>query len=770
MDFYLFLCYIFSETYLSVFVGIGGCEMKLISKLSKPTKVSHVISAVLIALFIFFSMDLYQKNIERDLQSSIDTTLNEISKQQKFGLDNFIEYNIVQLENISTYVATNFEGNDFVSNQSEISNYINSLKDKLPYEHVFLWLGDKQYIDSVGLHTLESDLALPDEKNYVSNALFSPFTDDNCTLFTTPIYDEKNNITAHVIIEISSESISALLLSSFVDTGITAIFDDTGGVVATTDNDDGILPGTNIYNLFPQITFEDGINESNILYILKSGEDESIMSYSMDNIERYFKYLPLNFTDWALIVSVPESAISANANSILFNTTLFTVEILIILLITWFRILTLNSKYNKKLSKAAYYDELTGLMNEKKFKMEMEKALKRNRNTNYSILKLDIINFKVANKILGYIIGDQIIKTVASTKITANENVFLTRVSADEFLLFGPQKELIDLQKIKSIYETDVNNKIYDLCGRKFKFRYSRYQIPYGDINIDEIVDTITITHSFCKAKNYDGIFDYNEDIRNKLLRTAYICEIMEEALNNNEYKVFLQPKNDLKDNSVCGAEALVRWQRPSGEFIYPNEFIPVFEQEGFIIELDKYMLRGVCNILKRFKENGRKLVPISVNFSRLHMLDERFISDLTEIVDEYDLPHNLIEIEMTETSMIDNAENFKKLFQELHNIGFSLSMDDFGAGYSSLALLSELSFDTLKIDKSLLDEVATSSKRAVVIETMLSMAKSLSLKTVCEGVETKEQVEFLKNADCDVAQGYYFAKPMPNEEFEKLL
>ncbi len=545
------------------------------------------------------------------------------------------------------------------------------------------------------------------------------------------------------------------------------ILDSQFTVVATTANDDGVVPGTKIDEIFTKATFSRGMQLDDLISIALSDTYEDYLTYSIAGETRNFVIDKIEPTNWVLVVSVPDAILSANTNAVLLNAGLLILELIAIFLITWFRMAALDKKYLKEIAQTAYYDDLTGLMNEKKFKIEAEKILKAHKRTPFAIVKIDVVNFKVVNKLFGYQIGNNIIKAMSDFSMLKREKVLFTHTVADTFLLFAPAHELVSTKTLKELYESEVNEKIRAACNKEFKFRYSRYLIPAGENDIEDIIDTISLTHSLGKTKSSDGVYDYDKNIKEQVMHTAFICDSMHQALEDKEFKVYLQPKINLSDGTIYGAEALVRWQMASGKFIFPNEFIPVFEQEGFIVELDKYMLRGVCEILKGFSEKGYDLIPISVNFSRLQMLDETFADTLTNIVDEYGIPHKYIEIEMTETSMIDNSEAFKDLFENLHGRGFELSMDDFGAGYSSLSLLSELNFDVIKIDKSLLDEVVEDAKAQFVIHTIINMSKNLNLLTVCEGIETIEQVQFLKNAGCNIAQGYFYAKPMPLTDFE---
>ncbi len=744
--------------------------------MKKLNKKNSIIAAVLITLFIAASFQFYQTNIEKNLDESIKLTLSEVANQQEFNFETFVSSNMNQLDIVAKSISLMANGDEISQIEEDVSIYMKTLKNSFAYEEIFVIQSDGSILtaDNTALNISSTEFF---EETYKAEPLItgimqSPVTNNRCVFFSEPILNENGKHIGTLILEVPLETINALLLPSFESSSTTILLDLSGHVIAVSDNERGIKHDTDMTEYLLSITSDTASENSQFFDSLGSGDLSGYVSYNALGLESKIIFTRLDNANWTMVITVPELVISKNANAIVTHTTLFLLELVIILFAIWLRLITINKNHMKELTQTAYYDELTGLINEKKFKIEMEKTLKKQPSTQFSIIKFDIVNFKVVNKIFGFSTGNKIIQAVAESSVIASsgEDTLFTRINSDEFLIFARRDFVQDINKLKHIFEIDINKKIKKICGNTFKFRGSRYIIPHGETNADDIVDTIELTHNQSKGQPCDIIFDYDENLKTQLVHTAYVCDRMYTALINKEYQIYLQPKYRFEGEQLCGAEALVRWKRPSGEFLYPNEFIPIFEQEGFIVELDKYMLRGVCELINKFATMGYKQIPISLNFSRMHMLDENFAKDITEIVDEYGVPHNLIELEMTETSMIDKEEEFKELFEELHARGFTLSMDDFGAGYSSLALLSELKFDIIKFDKSLLAKALDNNNSALVIWSMVDMSKQLNLKTLCEGVETIEQAEFLKNAGCDLGQGYLYSKPIPTEEFEKIM
>ena len=243
--------------------------------------------------------------------------------------------------------------------------------------------------------------------------------------------------------------------------------------------------------------------------------------------------------------------------------------------------------------------------------------------------------------------------------------------------------------------------------------------------------------------------------------------ERLKKGIKNNEFVIYLQPKFYTNTGKLAGAEALIRWNR-DGKLVMPNIFIPLFEKYELITELDTYVLENICRLQQQWRKQEYNIVTISVNESRLHLYNENHINDLIDLVNKYNVQPNTIELEMTETTVVHNVELAKEAEKNVHKLGFIVSMDDFGTGYSSFSMLKNINIDVLKMDKSFFDDVLESRRGKIIIEAVIEMSHKLNMKVVAEGIETKEQVEYLKNVKCDMIQGYYFEKPMTIEKFEE--
>ena len=240
----------------------------------------------------------------------------------------------------------------------------------------------------------------------------------------------------------------------------------------------------------------------------------------------------------------------------------------------------------------------------------------------------------------------------------------------------------------------------------------------------------------------------------------------LEKSIKNGEYVVYLQPKFDTQSEEIVGAEALIR-KKANGQMIMPNEFLPVYEENGLIMMLDMYVLETICKLQQKWKKTNKRVLPISINESRHHLKNPNHLEELKTILQKYGTNPNLIELEMTEQTVAYDIEVAKRAEKAAHAMGFIIAMDDFGTGYSTFHILKDIEIDILKIDKCFFEDVVHNKRAQIIIQNIVEMCKKLNIKTVAEGIETKEQVEYLKRIQCDIIQGYYFAKPMSIEHFE---
>ena len=411
-------------------------------------------------------------------------------------------------------------------------------------------------------------------------------------------------------------------------------------------------------------------------------------------------------------------------------------------------------------------DKLTGISNRIRFYDQTQVAIQDLYN-NYAIVLLDIERFKNINDIHGIAEGDQVLRFVARVlqETYGNQNNY-ARLHSDMFVFYmSYDKKGEIIKEIEKLRKKISNNPFqYDIVTK-----FGIYLVNDRSIPVNLMCDRAMMAERTVKGNIMKFCAFYDEHYREEMLRAGQIEQDMEKALTEHQYQMYLQPKYRLKDNSLCGAEVLCRWQHPEKGLIPPNDFIPLFEKNGFILKLDEYMWEEACKNIRRWLDQGRSVVPISVNISRYHIQHNDLEKALMELIHKYDLTPDMLNLEITESLFLDKPEELNRVLDRLQKLGFKLEVDDFGSGFSSLNLIRNISVDTIKIDKEFLDSEIASEKGKIVVNHTIGMAKDLHLQVIAEGVETKAHVDFLKNSNCDIAQGFYFARPMPVPEFERI-
>lgn len=417
-------------------------------------------------------------------------------------------------------------------------------------------------------------------------------------------------------------------------------------------------------------------------------------------------------------------------------------------------------------------DDVTGGKNKKEFERVASRLLKGE--GEFVVVYANIDRFKLINDTYGDEVGDNVLRKVH--KIIDEEllrwDEVSGRIMADNF---GMLMRYHSLQKLEHRLSriNDQLGGILDKNGERYgvKMYFGVYLVDDKEAAVSSMLEwaNIALKKVSGSAQHLVHMGVYDESERKLLGREKELEMKMERALRNGEFVPFLQPKYELANETIGGAEALVRWIDPVEGMIFPNEFIPLFEKNGFIVELDLYMFEQVCKMVEEWNHNGYRIVPVSVNMSRGHFSIPGFFDRYKEILDRYDIPENSIEIELTESLFYNEMSMLKELINHIHEAGMLCSIDDFGSGYSSLNMLKEVRVDALKLDRVFFDGTDDDQRGKSIVNSVIHLAQSLNLRTISEGVEVRSQVDYLKEMDCDYIQGYVFAKPMPVRDFEEI-
>ena len=412
-------------------------------------------------------------------------------------------------------------------------------------------------------------------------------------------------------------------------------------------------------------------------------------------------------------------------------------------------------------------DRLTGLYTKEYFYRKVRKRLDEYPEREFSLLCCNIENFRLYNDTFGREAGDRLLKEAARIfRKRVSEDSICCRYTADRFIcLTDKETEIKGRERFirsRRISRSELTSNLPVKLGV--------YEIKDRSVPVEMMCDRAIWVVDTIKGKYGQYVAVYDDKIRDIVLHEQAITDAMEAALDENQFTVYFQPKHILNNDGMVGAEALVRWIHPKWGFMSPCEFIPLFEKNGFIRRLDEYVWERVCEKLSEWKRKGYLLVPVSVNVSRADIYQVNLVEYFCRLVEKYDIDPSYLHLEITESAYTENPEQIINTVEELRNKGFIIEMDDFGSGYSSLNMLSQMSLDILKLDMKFIRYEMSKPMELSLLNDVINMAHRLHLKVVAEGVETAEQKDRLKSMNCDYAQGYFYAKPTLSQDFEKLL
>lgn len=420
-----------------------------------------------------------------------------------------------------------------------------------------------------------------------------------------------------------------------------------------------------------------------------------------------------------------------------------------------------------------YTDQLTGIANDTQINRYMGQIFARGEFAQYCINFLNIKNMKLLNERYDERGGSQILVQFAKRmQAFTGEDGCVARVGGDNFFLFIKAEK--EKAALKFIREMQVELALPD--GRKLDVkvdsRVGYYYIQPGD-NPGDAKSNSSIAARVAKSGNNPDVVEYNPIMKKEMLWMKQLEDNIPGAIANQEFVVYYQPKADIsnpKEYKLCGAEALVRWCK-EGKMIPPNDFIPLLEKNGMVIFVDFYVLEHVCQDMKKWEAEGKKLVRISSNFSRRHLKYPDFADRVEYIIKKYNIDPQYLEIEITESYDVEDMEALTVFEKRMHKLGIRLSVDDFGSGFSSLKMVKNIVSDTIKLDKSIIDGVGGENEQdKIIVSHIIQMIRKLGKEVIAEGVETVEQADFLRENDCDMIQGFLYGKPMPRDEFEQIM
>lgn len=590
--------------------------------------------------------------------------------------------------------------------------------------------------------------------------------DGTAILFSAPIYAQGESQGVLVGL-LGMENVRKLLGEvDFNKKGLSCIVDRDGNIIATPSQ-------SPVLDQLKSMTGEKA-EESNretvareIREVIENTDGEGEFELLLDSGLMVTSWA-LDVGDWMILVFVPDK-LGSEESSVYLQRYLLIVGASALVFLGILFYLSINEKNNlKKIEKAAFSDPLTGGINGFAFKLQCAGILQENPQAAYGIVFFNLRNFKEINRQFGVESGNQTLRYFYKILLLhLKENERLTRSEMDHFFLFVNEETEEAIQsRIDQMLE-DVN-AFEGKNPYSFPLRLSQGACLVGNAreNIQNYMDRAKIASG--DHKEGQPCKFYDEELNERLLRQKRLDETFQYSIEHECFEVYFQPKVSIEEGKPGGAEALVRWNHPEYGWLSPQEFIPMFEENGKICELDFYVFRQVCRQLANWHEELGCWLPVSVNLSRTHLRELRleFVEYFKQVKQEYQIPDWMLEIELTE-SMAFGAEQMEMValvIKRIRACGFCCSLDDFGFGYSSLAMMNQLEVDAIKLDRQFF--IKENEKTWIIVSSFIHLAHELGMKVVAEGIEDKDQLDKLRNSDCDMVQGYIYSRPLPGEEF----
>lgn len=734
-------------------------------KQKKLTKQS-IILLITVFLFILSAVLWSSFKIHNDVRNEAQNTLSDVASQNAV---------IVQLEIEDKFDLLYSIASEMSESQPQ------TLADMKQYQ-TFV---DTYQFKRIGFVSAEGEVITTDgfkqdlsERDFYQDGMkgYSDITDtlsdhigkaEPINVFSIPVYTSDNTICGVLFATYRNKQFeSSLSVQSFDSQGFSCIISESGEMIACSSNTPAsIADAKSIYDCL-STNADKNTESTSAMTTLLSGQTNGSGMFYTDGELYHYHAVPLDKIredkQWFVLTIVPQTVLNNRSDTILSHVRVLLAIILLVIICGLCIYLYSIHYQNREIMKLAFTDELTGYDNFARFK---ERITTHNGEPGF-YAALDLQDFKLINNTCGISKGDEtLIATSKILKQNLSEHEFFARINADRFIIIFWEKEkaMVEprLEKIcKELSDLSVQlhvPRIFPLFGIYETKDHSEVEQNYGKA---------TQAKHLIKGKRNRHYAFYDELNVEQLLENKQIENDFEDALRNKEFQIWYQPKVDPPTGRILGAEALVRWIRPDGTALSPAKFIPVFERNGNITVLDEYIFRAVCTQQQAWQDAGYALVPVSVNISRISLYFSNIVEKYRNILESYHLDPKYVPLEITESATINNSD-IASLIEQFHKAGFTLLLDDFGSGYSSLSSLNEMHFDTIKLDKSLIDYIGDANGEKL-LQYITLLLQNLGMSITAEGVETAQQVEFLKNLHCDDIQGFYFSKPLPLNEYEK--
>lgn len=657
-------------------------------------------------------------------------------------------------------MAVQISGHELDSLQ-EVAHILTLLKEVLGLQNIAIGSLDGTAYTSDGEKIYLADteyfpISLKGER-FFSKIVESKIDGQYINVYSVPIVYDEEVIGVLCASKLTQDFYKSLQLKATSNSMDHYIVDNQGDVVADST-------GNSFYNSYNVFDYLESVNTpQNKIDEMKqnfSNKHNSSTRLKLDDVEYYFYYGSLNDSDWILINAMPVTELAKAVAPMSSNFTSMSVMFMIIVGVGGIILIFNKRKSLRYFEKVAYDDELTGEKNTKYLRDQFQSFLKKNSAKNYVLVVVNIQQFEVVSKVLNGTGTESILKNIFA--------VLLAETKDNELIAHGNRDEFICVWSFEDMIQIEERLRRATMKVKDIKLVAGGYLIKSLIVTFDEAVSNAKIAQSKVELNQERGYLLYNDELGEEEIKKKVLEEDIKEAILKKEFIAWYQPKYAKDGVTILGAEALIRWNK-DGKIVSPATFIPLSENLGLIRWIDEIMFEKVCQDLKIWIATGIDVVPVSINLSRAYLTSLDYFNKLEDYMKSYSIPKELIQFEVTESVGLADEGPLKEVIKSIRDRGFKLLLDDFGVGYSSIKSISNMNFDVLKIDKSFIDGIGRKEGEAILSYT-IRMAKELNMGIVAEGVETKEQYEFLCQCNCDEIQGYYFSKPLPPDEFYKCL
>lgn len=725
------------------------------------------VAGVLLCGVMIIILAVYAQMLQRELNAEVVGILQEVSAQSVVILNKEISSQFAILREVSDRLCVE----DDFSPEEAVAELKNIVK-RYSFRRMGVIMpdGTAYTTDNTGMNLKDREFfkASMQGKRFLSDKLVDRVSGDEIIVYSMPVY-EQNRVCAVLFATYKIDIIQQLLSTTFFGgKGYSYVINSAGECVINTTSPTGFHDFTNVYLSLLNTSAGNAKAATALKQGIEAGDGGYITFWNQVN--KYMFYAPLGVNDWRILTVVPTGVMDTTRNFIMFNTYILCIVLSAVFISLSYYIIKTERLKKKELSDILYVDDVTNGYSFARFNVETQMRMeKEERNTAY--IMMDIDKFKVINELFGYDEGNKMLCYIWSVwKKCSKEGEIFARRIADRFValwFFEDREELeFRLQDFVEELQRNVPNPDMDY---NLKATMGVYLIKDKRESVQTMMNYAMMAHSSAKERGDISYAFYDDDFRENLLTEKLLEDQMRPALKRKEFIVFYQPKYSVMTKELVGAEALIRWKKADESIVLPGEFIPLAEKTGFINYLDRYIFAEVCKYQKIWADEGKKVVPVSVNLSRRHLYNEAFLEEYKKIMDKTGVNPKYVQLELTESAIFENQEELCKIIDKLHMMGFQILMDDFGTGYSSLMMLKSVPIDVLKLDKSFVDDF-DDPRGEKIITSVIKLAQSLQIEVTAEGVETEEQYSFLKDLGCNSVQGFYFARPMPQEDYAELL